>query len=329
MSEPHDDQPPRYEHHSAPGDDANSSFGTARFLLRGVPWIDADLPPAYSPPNVPAYEEEATTSRQIARYVFRQHTRRLQTVLPEGVPHTQCQQHHTNPSYLLCARRLFSRRADIALWRLFEPAPDPVVPKALARRVNAEVVAGLGYTNNTSLPWMPRGTVVRGLSKEDAARAESYAMAAPNFVDFNMAIESRALTWTLAHRPSTSLLLLERTSDPPNRVVARFSYSRYGTDASKGQAVGTLDVFDLQTREDEALGQGPDGVRETELRMLEVIIGGCEIVLQYWKRMGRHFRNDERPDRCSIFSLGIGSLGEGGLGSDESEGLGHYGIANL
>jgi hypothetical protein len=134
-----------------------------------------------------------------------------------------------------------------------------------------------------------------------------------------MDFESRALTWTLEHRPSTSLLLVERTSDPPNRVVARFSYSGYGTDACKGQIVGSLDVFDLHV---------PDGVRETELRMLEVIIGGCEIVLQYWKRMGRHFKNDVRPDRCSVSSVGMGSFREDELGS-ESDGLVHYGIANL
>jgi hypothetical protein len=128
----------------------------------------------------------------------------------------------------------------------------------------------------------------------------------------------RLYTWRLVTEPdeSSTLVLLDRTAGHvlPAPVVARFAYAaREGRrDEGRGEEVGTLEVYAKKRRggydgdndEEEAAEHGGEAVwREWEL---EVLIGTCELVCQYWRSMGRRFRG------------GVGSAGGYAAGSSYS-----------
>ena len=112
----------------------------------------------------------------------------------------------------------------------------------------------------------------------------------------------RTYTWRLVTEPdeSSALVLLDRTArDVPAPVVARFAYAaRDGRgERAGGEEVGTLEVYARRPHRDDAddeLDDDDEGRRGEAARWreweLEVLIGTCELVCQYWRSMGRRFR---------------------------------------
>lgn len=158
---------------------------------------------------------------------------------------------------------MFSKKADMTIHRMKKDA-DP------ANDMSPEV-ANMSFDRGSKLPWMPRACL--SYTMPSTSRREECAMAAPNFNDWKFKIGGKVFSWNLATRPA-SLVLLDRTSES---VAARFLYSRYGTDASKGAEVGTLDIYS-------GYGNEEDGG-------VEWILASVQIAIGHWKSMGRHYRN--------------------------------------
>jgi hypothetical protein len=94
-------------------------------------------------------------------------------------------------------------------------------------------------------------------------------------------------------------------------VVARFAYAareRRGALSGRGEEVGTLEVYakrphrddDEDDEDDDVADDDDEAARRRRARRrdagrwreweLEVLIGTCELVCQYWRSMGRRFR---------------------------------------
>jgi hypothetical protein len=111
-----------------------------------------------------------------------------------------------------------------------------------------------------------------------------------------------------------------------DRIVARFSYSAQGTDAMKGEAVGTLDIYEVVMDEGSSSeDEGGGGTAWTsEMAWVETVIAGAELVVQHWRAMGKHFKNTVRPSRCSVYGIEAASLSGGG--TPVTSGFGAYGF---
>jgi hypothetical protein len=135
----------------------------------------------------------------------------------------------------------------------------------------------------------------------------------------------RMYTWRLVTEPdeSSALVLLDRSArDVPAPVVARFAYAaREGARGAAGEELGTLEVYAKQPHRDD-----PDDPAAEEEEMgeadagkwceweLEVLIGTCELVCQYWRGMGRRFRG-------GVGSTGGYATGSASMTSSSSAGL--------
>jgi hypothetical protein len=115
-------------------------------------------------------------------------------------------------------------------------------------------------------------------------------MCAPNFSDWKFKFNNELYYWRLTDKP-TALSLMEHSS---NSIVARFTYSIYGTNATRGAEVGLLDIF--------------GGYRSGDTEVVELVLSTCQVPIYHWKNMGRHYRNDVTPRHCSIVGpLGLGN----------------------
>jgi hypothetical protein len=315
----HEDNPPGYVEFVEATEVAptfnDSRVASSSSDTQGVPAPpdishDEELP-GYQPPNVPIYEEPVIET-PIASFILSQGTKKqLLNVRPDELS-------RNFPAYAIEVKAkgsIFSRKADFTLIKLIadlrgSATPDQSIqaPSEPDSVRNGAVIAHLRFLNHTNIPWMPRSSVTYVRNPLNPA---TYELSAPNFSDFRFNIGQRRFMWKLTDHPSTSLILLEHTSDPPNRIMSRFSYSEHGTDASRDQEVGRLDIYDVEDGEGENDLRGGLGTGET----VELVIGTAQLVIGYWKNMGKHFRNNVMPSRCSIITLGGGSLRLGGFGS--------------
>lgn len=131
-----------------------------------------------------------------------------------------------------------------------------------------EPLAGFEFDNSSALPWVPRARVK--INVQGGLVSKRIAMEAPNFADWKLLWAGRRFVWTLQDRP-TSLALVDLSSF---LTIARFTYSRYGTMATRSLEIGVLTIF-----------APPEYSMPNEL-----VIGSCTIVVKYWARMGRHHR---------------------------------------
>jgi len=76
--------------------------------------------------------------------------------------------------------------------------------------------------------------------------------------------------------------------------VARFIYGPKGTEASKSEEIGRLEIYDptlphltspyLNQLTETDKEQGPED-------WTEVIVASCDLVVQYWRKMGRRYNS--------------------------------------
>jgi hypothetical protein len=242
----------------------------------------ASRPPPIDDEELPAYEEEAHATAPVYEerhrlapvisYCFYQISRKLQIITPATITTLD------RPRYRVSNRsspNVFSKKADYTLTKL------PRGAQAATSSCSGKDVATMNFDRNGELPWMPRATVVHnGASKKE------YPLQARNFSDWKVNIDGGWFTWRLADKP-TSLVLVEQSSES---IVARFAYSKVGTDATRGAEVGQLDIFGGSKSEDQA--------------MIELVLATCVVAIQHWKSMGRHYKNDVTPRTCSVIGLG-------------------------
>lgn len=142
----------------------------------------------------------------------------------------------------------------------------------------------MNFDRNGEVPWMPRATVTHHHINTGSTK---YPIQAPNFSDWKVQKDEQIYMWCLAENP-ISLVLVEQSSKD---VVARFTYSRLGTTATRGAEVGKMDFF------------GGDG--NLAQTWIEFVFATCVVVMQHWKSMGRHYKNDDMPRSASITGVGI------------------------
>jgi len=224
--------------------------------------------PSYEPYSVPLYEESYV--EPVVSYVWQQVNRKRRIIKPI----LSCDQF---PSYSITARtgpNIFSKKSDFTLERT-QPKfsrHGSTESWSSSERTSEAVIATLNFLNVSRTPWMPHALM--NYSPSPLA-TKTYYLAAPNFSDFNIVIDGKQLTWRLSSHPLICLILVDQDTD---NIIARFSYSCYGTEATNGSAVGVLDIFDLEP------GEAGDCMRE-------VAIGTCELVCQHHRKMGRRYRN--------------------------------------
>lgn len=143
-------------------------------------------------------------------------------------------------------------------------------------------VAGFGFDNSSSLPWVPRARLTVDVA---GGGCNVVMMEARNFADWKLEYEGRRFAWTLQERP-TSLALVDLGTGVP---LARFTYSKYGTTATKSAEIGDLAIF-----------------TPTEYNMgTEIVICSCTIAMKYWAKLGRHHRQGNSTSGRYSYGNGI------------------------
>jgi hypothetical protein len=311
------DELPRYEEvppasttytrrHSSPINDLIEDETVGLYPADSHPSPHDEELPDYETTDLPSYDDDRLQSPSSVWRIY-QITKNLQRVTEasgERCPYRIV--YRSSPA-------MFSKKADMTLHKL---------PKWSSSNSTASVddstpgteVASMAFDRGNRLPWMPRANITYPSSSEsqsNSKRAES-GMAAPNFNDWKFAIGGKSFSWNLGTRPA-SLILLDRTA---KEVAARFIYSRYGTDATKGAEVGTLEVYSGYGDERDDGEQG----QEQGYCGAEWILASLCIAIAHWKGMGRHYRN--LPD-----SRGTAG-GDGGDGRRASATSTMIGISN-
>jgi len=254
-----DDLPPAFESYTR-----RRSSVTNSLIEDDAVGIDpADEPPDeelpdYEVSDLPSYEDDRLRT-PVTIYRLFQIAKNLQHVRPANGSLRE------RPSYRIVFRSspsMFSKKADMTMQKMktgSKPEDD-----------TGDEVATINFDRTNKLPWMPRACVSHTPQVQEI---KTYPMAAPNFNDWKFNVESKVFSWNLASRPA-SLVLLDRTAKD---IAARFVYSRYGTDANKGAEVGQLDIY--------------SGYGSEQDSTVEWMIATCQIAIQHWKNMGRHYKN--------------------------------------
>ncbi|KAF2713704.1 hypothetical protein K504DRAFT_462209 [Pleomassaria siparia CBS 279.74] len=222
----------------------------------GVP--DEELPD-YEPQTAPDYEI-AYYETPLLRYYLRQINRKLQVFVPYG------------PSVSLSSYKVISNT-----FRIFSKKPEIEVIHVVllndGQATRAEKsVASIGFDNSGPLPWRPRARVCHF----DSHGQSTHAMESKNFKDWTIVIGENTYMWALEGNAVVQLVMKERGSAV---TIARFIYSSMGTSAINGAEVGELTVYGDGGRMDE------DGI--------EKVICGLMVSITHFKKMGRHYSNDE------------------------------------
>jgi hypothetical protein len=222
---------------------------------------DEELPEYDSAVRLPLYTDRHL-QRPVVSYCIYQIGRKLQCITPAALDHID------RPRYRLSARgslNLISRKADFTLTRL------PGGRQAALGNCSEKDVATMNFDRNGEIPWMPRALVWHG---DGTSSKKRYRMHARDFESWTITMGSESFTWRLTER-TISLIFVEHSSDS---IVARFSYSKFGTDATRGAEVGRLDIY--------------GGSRSEEQDTIELVIASCKVAVEHLKSMGRHYRND-------------------------------------
>ncbi|KAK3060840.1 hypothetical protein LTS18_007573 [Coniosporium uncinatum] len=145
-------------------------------------------------------------------------------------------------------------------------------------------VASMNSIKNGPLPWRPRA-VVHATGYENIQDV-THPMEAPNFADWSVYVHGLKFFWTISDIPHVSLTLIEADSAS---ICARFTYSEFGTQATKGNGVGTFVMY--------------GGHYCTEKATVELAIASCAIAINHWKDMGRNYKNTGGLDGESLRTM--------------------------
>ncbi|KAF2203343.1 hypothetical protein GQ43DRAFT_273263 [Delitschia confertaspora ATCC 74209] len=156
-------------------------------------------------------------------------------------------------------------------FRLFSKKPDIEIQKTGPGEHNTDDIASIRFSDDGPLPWRPRAQFCCMGPQQNTA---TYFMESRNHRDWTLSVGGTSFVWRLERGP----ISLEFGEKDSSIVIARFTYSEYGTLAANGAEVGELTIYP------DALSMDRDGV--------EKIICGLLIPLTYFKRIKRHFRND-------------------------------------
>jgi hypothetical protein len=224
--------------------------------------------------QLPDYEERHLLEPVVSYNVY-QISRKLQILTPAT------RATFDRPRYRVTARSgpsIFSKKPNFTLTRL------PTGAHAAVENCPGKEVGFVNFDRVGQLPWMPRATVevLDDSGSSSLEKKISYDMCAPNFSDWKFNINNELFFWRLTDKP-TALSLMEHSS---SSIIARFTYSMHGTDATRGAEVGVLDIF--------------GGSRSEDREMIELVLSTCQVPINHWKNMGRHYKNDVTPRNCSV-----------------------------
>ena len=187
-------------------------------------------------------------------YNLSQLNRKTQTLAPLGSG--------AAPSYKIVSRRK---------WPPFSKKPDRELVRISAIARDEEAAGAIWFVNGGPLPWRPRARVLH----RGAGGPEHYAMEAKDFQNWAMTVDDTMIVVQLRGRP-VSLTMGEKGS---NRMLAHFTFSEHGTRANNGAAVGELALN----------GNG----MWVDQEGLEKLLCALHVALEQFKRMGRHYWNDD------------------------------------
>jgi hypothetical protein len=224
--------------------------------LDAPPNVDEELP-GYDAHTAPAYQSE---DFELPLLVYR--LRRVDRKHQLWLPHEPSLSLSPMPSYRILSRgnfRVLSKKPDIEMTRI-----------TTAEGVSETSIATLYFDNDGPLPWRPRAHFFH----ESNVNTNRHEMESRNFSDWTMDMAGVPYAWRLEGKP-VSLVLSERTS---SLVIARFTYSRYGSGATKGAVVGDLTIYrDALT---------------TESGGIEKILASLLVPIGHFKKMGRQYWNE-------------------------------------
>lgn len=218
---------------------------------------DEELPD-YEADAAPAYDF-TSVDEPIATYHLRQYDRKIQLLRPYGISQASSYRITTN------SFRVFSKK----------PEMEVLYTSKEMRQRN---MASIGFDKGGPIPWCPRAH----FDYVDAdGTATAHKMEAKNFVDWMITLGDRQYEWSISIQP-TSLVLREMGSA---LVIARFTYSRCGTQAMRGAEVGQLSFFrDALTM---------------EMAGIDKVICSMFVAITSLKKMGRNYHNNsEDAMRC-------------------------------
>ncbi|KAF2017676.1 hypothetical protein BU24DRAFT_156139 [Aaosphaeria arxii CBS 175.79] len=138
-------------------------------------------------------------------------------------------------------------------------------------------ICSIAFVNSGPYPWRPRAR----FSHMSSVGTTTFPMESLNFSDWTVCIEGLTFLWQLESRPM-SLVLKEISAA---LIIARFTYSACGIDAACGAEIGDLTIF-------------PDGL-SVNLEGVERIICSLLVPIAHFRKMGKHYRNDEATRRNS------------------------------
>jgi len=248
--------------------------------------------------ELPDYEEVTTRSRlpgyeeryllePVVSYNIYQIDRKLQILTPAS------RALFGRPRYRVTARSgIFSKKADCTLTRL------PTGAAAAAERTPGKEVALINFSRSGQLPWMPRATVRLVTSQHEAGvdKMEPCYMSAPNFSDWKFDFLDDTYFWRLTDKP-IALSLFDLNS---GSIVARFTYSARGTDASRGAEMGMLDIF--------------GSTRSDDVQTIELVLGTLQVPINHWKNLGRHYKNNINCNTAGQIASGATTFTTNGNG---------------
>jgi uncharacterized protein YkvS len=220
------------------------------------PW-DFDIPhdeelPDYEADSAPAYED-SLFDEPLATYQLRQYDRKIQILRGHGASAASSYRITTN------SFRMFSKKPEM---EVLYTSPD------MRQRNIASVV----LHKDGPLPWCPRAHFDY---VDPNGVATVHKMEARNFADWTMSLGGRRYDWSVAMQPS-SLVLREVGAA---FIIARFTYSPFGTRAMRGAEVGELVLF-----------------RDTLTGAMngnDLVVCSFMVALTHMKKMGRMYHNPE------------------------------------
>lgn len=224
------------------------------------PW-DFDVPQDEEPPDyeansAPAYQD-SLFDEPLAIYHLRKYDRKIQILRAYGGSASSSYRITTN------CFRVFSKKPEL---EVLYTSPD-------MRQRN---IAAIAFDKDGPFPWCPRSHFDY---IDPNGVATVHKMEARNFLDWTMTVDGRRYKWSVAIQPS-SLVLREVDAVV---VIARFTYSQFGTRAMRGAEVGELVLFR------DALSS-------------DLVVCSLMVALTHRKKMGGMYDNPEHVLTAGVVS---------------------------